>query len=131
MSFNPQQHISKIKGTMTDFWQRWTSAGVTMREISEYESMLLAAGWVKPSKPEEFDKDYQQYLKTSYDGFDDETMSYDQWLSTRSALALGIEDYDAFVKQHNLYNGEWKPKEEELAKRILQNNSWLEWKLRY
>lgn len=65
----------------------------TYYEPTEYEQMLLAAGWVKP---EDLDPDYWRYTKISPgEGLDGGVATYDQWQGMKREWDALNAEYEA------------------------------------
>lgn len=92
--------------------------------LNEYESMLVAAGWVDAG---DLDSDYLDYVAK-----DDEPMSYQQWLNCRESwneLNAAYEtEIDPLYKDVNHYITSAESKR---AKELLDQMTYLEVLLGY
>lgn len=89
-------------------------------EPTEYEAMLIAAGWISMG---EIDPDYLAYLRSDIGRY--ETMSYQQWLNARQVWdQLNAE----FEKHDPLANwNEWGANDaKKECQRLLKEMGWLE-----
>lgn len=89
-------------------------------EPTEYEAMLIAAGWVEI---ERLDPVYMEYTRRV-----DDAMGYQEWIDTYDELIALGETYDREIEPH--YKSSpygWLPYDvEQRQKQLLKEMSWLE-----
>lgn len=65
--------------------------------MSDYVQCLIAAGWISAG---DVDEDYQQYLQSTPNTPDDETMDYDSWLSMRAGFDDLNDEFKQLEREH-------------------------------
>jgi hypothetical protein len=98
--------------------------GHTYYEPTEYEQMLVAAGWVAI---EDIDPDYIEYKRHT----DDDRLTYDQWTRAKREWdrlnEIYVERIEPYIRDHELMPHSI----EDLAEDTLAKMSQLEWELGY
>lgn len=96
--------------------------------MNEYIEMVVFAGWVEDGL---CDDEYQKYLRAAPNYDEDETMTYEEWKSSKAEWERLNQRYKAEVEPY--YKGRYggQPKLEKLATELLNAMSWIEADLRY